>query len=143
MSTREKRNRFLSFRSTLIKTEEQAAVLTCRMVYGNGFQALHDEVEEIIGDNFEEEDELDMLDSGIEYLESLLLKTTIAEAKAKGYDIPKTKYMVYQWLCQCEYSGEWFLTETLYKTKEEVQEARGPDIHVVRHIDETKCEIEE
>lgn len=68
MNLEEKIERFHELRK-LVKTEEQAAVLFCRMVYGNGFQAIHDELEEIY-DN-DPEDVETQIDDGLVYLEKL------------------------------------------------------------------------
>lgn len=78
MNLKEKIERFYELRK-LVKTEEQAAVLFCRMVYGNGFQALHDEIEDMDTDinNMSEdmdddpEDVGSKIEDGLRYLEKL------------------------------------------------------------------------
>jgi hypothetical protein len=54
----------------LAKTEEQKAVLVARMIYGNGYQALHDTLEDL--EEMEDEDANCCINDGIEYLETLV-----------------------------------------------------------------------
>lgn len=69
--------RFHELRCSLITTEERAAVLFCRMIYGNGFQALSDELSDL--DDYDEKDQERMMEDALHYLEELA-KSEISDA---------------------------------------------------------------
>lgn len=78
MTLNKKLAHYRKLRKSLITTEEQAATLFCRMMYGNGFQALADEEADLDG-GYDEEDVEEKLESAFTYLDELA-KATITEA---------------------------------------------------------------